>query len=152
MTRHISAFSKDFILMAIGQIISLFGNQILHFALPLYLLNQTGSVALFGTISAISFVPMILLFPIGGIIADRVNKRNIMVILDFSTSALVLLFSVTVNSNNIVPLIATAMLSLYLPFCVAAFIAIAMGISSHRLFVAVENELKQSQSSQSTIK
>ena len=92
MTRHTSAFSKDFILMAIGQIISLFGNQILRFALPLYLLNQTGSSALFGTISAISFIPMILLFPIGGIIADRVNKRNIMVILDFSTSALVRMF------------------------------------------------------------
>ena len=86
MTRHTSAFSKDFILMAIGQIISLFGNQILRFALPLYLLNQTGSSALFGTISAISFIPMILLFPIGGIIADRVNKRNIMVILDFVIS------------------------------------------------------------------
>lgn len=113
MSRHTSAFSKDFILMAIGQIISLFGNQILRFALPLYLLNQTGSSALFGTISAISFIPMILLFPIGGIIADRVNKRNIMVILDFSTSALVLLFSVTVNSYNIVPLIAAAMLFLY---------------------------------------
>lgn len=113
MTRHTSAFSKDFILMAIGQIISLFGNQILRFALPLYLLNQTGSSALFGTISAISFIPMILLFPIGGIIADRVNKRNIMVILDFSTSALVFLFSITVNSYNIVPLIAAAMLFLY---------------------------------------
>ena len=113
MTRHTSAFSKDFILMAIGQIISLFGNQILRFALPLYLLNQADSSALFGTISAISFIPMILLFPIGGIIADRVNKRNIMVILDFSTSALVFLFSITVNSYNIVPLIAAAMLFLY---------------------------------------
>ena len=40
MSRRTSAFSKDFILMAIGQIISLFGNQILRFALPLYLLNQ----------------------------------------------------------------------------------------------------------------
>ena len=85
----------------------------MRFALPLYLLNQTDSSALFGTISAISFIPMILLFPIGGIIADRVNKRNIMVILDFGTSALVFLFSVTVNSYNIVPLIAAAMFFLY---------------------------------------
>lgn len=113
MTRHTSAFSKDFILMAIGQIISLFGNQILRFALPLYLLNQTGSSALFGTISAISFIPMILLFPIGGMIADRVNKRNIMVILDFSTSALVFLFSAAVSGRDSVPLIAAAMLFLY---------------------------------------
>lgn len=113
MSKHTSVFSKDFILMAIGQIISLFGNQILRFSLPLYLLNQTGSSALFGTISAISFIPMILLFPIGGIIADRVNKRNIMVILDFSTSILVFLFLITVNSHNIVPLISATLLILY---------------------------------------
>ena len=36
-----------------------------------------------------------------------------MVILDFSTSALVFLFSVMVDSYNIVPLIAVAMLILY---------------------------------------
>lgn len=99
--------------MSIGQIISLFGNQILRFALPLYLLNQTGSSALFGTISAISFIPMILLFPVGGVIADRLNKRNIMVALDFSTSVLVVLFSVLIGKFEIVPLIAISMIILY---------------------------------------
>lgn len=76
--------SKDFILVAIGQVISLFGNQILRYALPLYLLNQTGSSVLFGTILACSFIPMLFLFPIVGIIADRVNKRNIMVMFDIN--------------------------------------------------------------------
>ncbi len=108
-----SILSKDFILMSIGQIISLFGNQILRFALPLYLLNQTGSSALFGTISAISFIPMILLFPVGGVIADRLNKRNIMVALDFSTSVLVFLFSILIGKFEIVPLIAVSMIILY---------------------------------------
>ena len=74
-------FSKDFILVVIGQIISLFGNATLRFALPLYLLNLTGSSALYGTVTACAFLPSILLSPIGGIIADRVNKRNIMVML-----------------------------------------------------------------------
>ena len=36
------------------------------------------------------FIPAILLSPIGGIVADRVNKRNIMVILDFFTAAVIL--------------------------------------------------------------
>ena len=44
--------SKDFILMVIGQIISLFGNAAIRFALPLYLLNLTGSSALNGTVNA----------------------------------------------------------------------------------------------------
>ena len=36
-------FRRDFTLVAIGQVISLFGNAALRFALPLSLLNQTGS-------------------------------------------------------------------------------------------------------------
>ncbi|MEG0379236.1 MAG: MFS transporter, partial [Eubacterium sp.] len=85
-------FNRDFSLVVIGQIISLFGNAILRFALPLYLLTLTGSAAVFGTIMAISMVPMALLSPIGGIVADRVNRRNIMVILDFITAGIVILF------------------------------------------------------------
>ncbi len=107
-----TVFSKDFILVAIGQIISIFGNQILRYALPLYLLNQTGSSALFGTIMAISFLPMLLLFPIGGIIADRVNKRNVMVILDFSTAILVVVFYLLSGIIDSVPLIAITLIIL----------------------------------------
>uniref|UniRef100_UPI003260F8BD MFS transporter n=1 Tax=Clostridium sp. NkU-1 TaxID=1095009 RepID=UPI003260F8BD len=99
--------------MAIGQIISLFGNQILRYALPLYLLNQTGSSVLFGTILACSFIPMIILFPIGGIIADRVNKRNIMVILDFATAMLIFLFCLLVGKIDVIPLMTITMIILY---------------------------------------
>jgi len=105
-------FSKDFILVATGQIISIFGNQILRYALPLYLLNLKGSSALFGTILAVSFIPMLLMFPIGGIIADRLNKRNIMVVLDFFTAILILLFFLLAGSIDIVPLIAITMIIL----------------------------------------
>lgn len=39
---------NTFILIVLGQIVSLFGNAALRFALPLYLLRQTGSAALYG--------------------------------------------------------------------------------------------------------
>ncbi|MDR3295929.1 MAG: MFS transporter [Clostridiales Family XIII bacterium] len=106
-------FSKDFMLVAAGQIISLFGNQAVRFALPLYLLNLTGSSVLFGTILAVSFIPMLFLFPVGGIIADRVNKRNVMVILDFGTAILIFLFCLLAGKLDIVPLIAVTMVLLY---------------------------------------
>ena len=111
--RDRTIFSKDFMLVAIGQVVSIFGNQILRYALPLHLLNQTGSSALFGTIMAVSFIPMLVQFPIGGIIADRVNKRNIMVILDFSTAALVSLFCLAKGRIDIVPLMVATMIILY---------------------------------------
>ena len=45
-------FTKDFTLVVLGQIISLFGNAAIRFALPLYLLNLTGSSALYGTVTS----------------------------------------------------------------------------------------------------
>ena len=56
-------FSRDFTLLILGQIISLFGNAILRFALSLYVLDTTGSAAAFGGILAVSMVPTILCSP-----------------------------------------------------------------------------------------
>lgn len=104
---------QNFIMIVIGQIISLFGNAILRFALPLYLLNETGSAALFGIVSACAFIPMIVLGPVGGIIADRVNKRNIMVVLDFSTALMVVGVIVLLGKVNLVVLLFAALFLLY---------------------------------------
>ncbi len=106
-------FTKDFTLVVIGQIISLFGNATIRFALPLYLLNLTGSSALYGTVMAFAFIPTILLSPIGGIVADRINKRNIMVILDFFTAAVILTFSLLMNGVSLIPLLTVTLMFLY---------------------------------------
>lgn len=106
-------FSKDFTLVVIGQIISLFGNAAIRFALPLYLLNQTGSSALYGVVTACAFLPAILLSPVGGIVADRVNKRNIMVTLDFFTAMIVAIFTLLFNKGDLVPLVTVVLMLLY---------------------------------------
>lgn len=106
-------FTKDFTLVVLGQIISLFGNAAVRFALPLYLLNLTGSSALYGTVTACAFLPPILLSPIGGMIADRVNKRNVMVVLDFLTAALIFTFALLMNALSLVPLLTVTLMLLY---------------------------------------
>lgn len=85
--------NRNFTLMVIGQIISLFGNAILRFSISLYILDQTGSASTFATILSISFIPTILLSPIGGILADRVSRKHIMITLDFITAAFIFFFS-----------------------------------------------------------
>ena len=106
-------FTRDFTLVVIGQIISLFGNATIRFALPLYLMNLTGSAALFGTVTACAFIPSVLVSPVGGIIADRINKRNIMVALDFFTAAVILLFSLLKNDTNVVVRLTVTLMLLY---------------------------------------
>lgn len=105
--------NRNFVMVVLGQIISLFGNAVLRFSLPLYLLSETGSAALFGIVSACAFIPMIVLAPVGGIFADRVNKRNIMVVLDFSTALLVLFVLFLLGKMNLVGLIFAALFILY---------------------------------------
>ena len=112
-TSQAPLFRRDFTLVVLGQIVSLFGNTILRFALPLYLLRQTESPALFGAVGAAAFIPAVLCAPIGGVVADRVNKRNIMVILDFSTAGLILLFTLLLGRAPLVPLMVASLMLLY---------------------------------------
>lgn len=113
MKEKSTLFKRDFTLVVTGQIISLFGNAILRFALPLYLLRETGSSTLFGMVTACSFAPMVVLSMIGGVLADRVNKRNIMVGLDFCTAVLILIFYFTLGKLPTVPLFIAVLMLLY---------------------------------------
>ena len=113
MMNNTKKYGKDFTLVVVGQIVSLFGNAILRFSLPLYLLRETGSSTLFGIVTACSFLPMIVLSLLGGVLADRVNKRNIMVCLDFLTAGVITVFSWLLGILPIIPLFITVLMLLY---------------------------------------
>ena len=106
-------YSKDFYMVVIGQIISLFGNAVMRFALPIHLLNVTGSAAVLGVVSGCAFIPLAVMSPIGGIIADRVNKRNVMVFLDFFTSGLTVLFLLLYGKVSITGMVLVTLFLLY---------------------------------------
>lgn len=75
-------FTRNFTFLILGQVSSLIGNYTLKFALSMYVLEQTGSASIFAGLLALSLLPTILLSPFGGILADRADRRNIMVTLD----------------------------------------------------------------------
>lgn len=81
--------NKNFIIIVLGQIISLFGNSIQRFSMSLYLLQFTGSTATFANILAISTIPYIIFAPIAGKLSDSVSKKKIMVYLDFFCAILI---------------------------------------------------------------
>lgn len=62
------------------QALALVSESTLRFALPLYLLNVSGSPSLYGVATAVAFVPSVLLMPAAGVVADRVDIRHILVI------------------------------------------------------------------------
>ncbi|MGL5084161.1 MAG: MFS transporter [Clostridium sp.] len=92
--------NKNFIIIVIGQIISLFGNSIQRFSMSLYLLEFTGSTAAFARILAISTIPYILFAPIAGSLSDNVNRKKIMVYLDLFCSVLIGAYSFVLLSGR----------------------------------------------------
>ena len=105
-------FTKNFTLLVLGQASSLFGNYILRLALSMYVLEVTGSAAVFAGILSIATIPTILLSPVGGILADRADRRNIMVALDTLTGISVLCAAVFLSWDNAVVVISALLVIL----------------------------------------
>ena len=105
-------FTRNFTLLILGQISSLFGNFILKFALSMYVLELTGSATIFAGLLAMAAIPTILLSPLGGILADRANRRNIMVGLDVLSGITVLAATVFIKEQNAIWMIGVVMVAL----------------------------------------
>ncbi|MCU5375984.1 MFS transporter [Bacillus cereus] len=109
MPASIKSSMKDFHLMVSGQIITILGSTLLRFALSLYVLDITGRADIFAGLYAVTSIPF-LLAPVGGAIADRFNRRNLMVIFDFINAAIVLSFIVLLFTGSVsIILIGTIM-------------------------------------------
>jgi len=105
-------FTKNFMLLILGQLTSLFGNFILKLALSMYVLEVTGSAAIFAGILSVATIPTILLSPLGGILADRANRRNIMVALDTLTGISVLGTTLLLSEKNGIVVISVLLIIL----------------------------------------
>lgn len=88
---------KSFKLIIMGQSISVFATAILRFSLSLYILDITQSATIFGIITALSIIPMVLLSPIGGVLADCFNKKKMMVMMDFFYGCLAILLFLAIQ-------------------------------------------------------
>lgn len=89
---------------------SVFGTSLLRFALSLYVLDITGRADIYATLFAVSSLP-VLFSPIAGALADRFNRKSIMVGLDLTNGlfSLLLLIAFLFNQTSIF-VIAVAMI------------------------------------------
>ena len=88
-------------------------NAALRFMLLLYLLRQTGSAALYGSVSAAVMIPMLLGLLLGGVLADRFRKQYLMAAFD-GISALCLFFAATMmNRLSVTPFVLFTLSVLY---------------------------------------
>lgn len=78
-----------FRLFWLGQTISLLGDRVAAVALPFLVLELGGSAIHLGQLSALYSAGQVLLLLLGGVLVDRIPRRNILVITDVIRGALV---------------------------------------------------------------
>ncbi|MBU7017795.1 MAG: MFS transporter [Theionarchaea archaeon] len=84
---------RNFWLYAVGRLVSLIGTGVQDIAVPLFILDITESGTAMGTFMIISMVPRLVLIPLAGVVGDRVNRKLIMVWMDFGRGAVILLLA-----------------------------------------------------------
>ena len=89
MEKVSARFSHHFILLVMGQVVSILGTALMRFVLSLYVLDLTGRADVFAALLALSHLPL-LLSPVGGALADRMDRRRLMILLDLIGSVIVL--------------------------------------------------------------
>jgi len=72
--------SRDLRLLIAGNIVSGLGTQAALVALPYQLYTQTGSAFLTGLLGAAELVPLVVLALVGGAIADRYDRRTVLLL------------------------------------------------------------------------
>lgn len=100
MTDNSQNLYSKFLLIWFGQFISIIGSGITAFALGVYVYQLTGTASSYVFILMCAFLPPFLLKPYGGILADRHDRRLMMIFGDFgSTLGLLFIFAMMLKGN-----------------------------------------------------
>jgi MFS family permease len=80
---NLRAGLHTFYALALTQALSLIGSRISTLAISIWIYRQTGNVTPLGLVSFFQILPYVLGANIGGVLADRYNRRLLMAIFDF---------------------------------------------------------------------
>ena len=87
MNRNNDKSFLKFIIVWIGQLVSSIGGGLTAFTLGVYAYEKTQTATSFALVTLFSFLPSLLLRPIGGVLADRFDRRVMMIIGDIGSAA-----------------------------------------------------------------
>lgn len=101
----LSAFSslrvRNFRLYFIGQCFSLCGRWIQSIAMSWLVYQLTGSIMMLTTVAFINQIPTLILAPLAGVLSDRYNRFNILVVTQATLMCVALLFAVLIFGGYI---------------------------------------------------
>ena len=98
---------KKFMMIWIGELISSIGSGMTAFALSIYVYEMTGSVSYVSLVTLLAYLPTILLSPLGGVLADRYDRRILMIIGDLFSGLglLYILWQIQIGAGSMLPIL-----------------------------------------------
>lgn len=75
-----------FVMIWIGQVLSILGSAMTHFGLGIWAWEKTGQATPLALVGFFGFAPMILVTPIAGVLVDRWNRKLVMAFSDIATA------------------------------------------------------------------
>lgn len=82
---------RRFLVIWIGQVISIVGSGLTSFGLAVWVYQRTGAATPFALAALFGTLPRVLLAPVAGVAADRWNRRRIMLLADTGSALVTLL-------------------------------------------------------------
>jgi DHA3 family macrolide efflux protein-like MFS transporter len=92
---------KSFLTVWAGQLLSLTGSAITSFALGIWIYQHTKSASLFSILALFTVVPSIVVAPFAGVVADRWNRRAVMILGDATSGIISLLLALLIYTGGL---------------------------------------------------
>jgi amino acid adenylation domain-containing protein len=92
---------NTFLLVAFGQLISMLGTGLTGFAMSVWVLQKTGQVFDFSIMAVFTLLPGILASPFAGVVADRWDRRRVMILSDTAAALGTLLIAILLWTNQL---------------------------------------------------
>jgi MFS family permease len=99
--RSVNKSMQTFFVVWIGQAVSLLGSSMTGFAMGVWIFQQTGSAASFSITLLLNMLPKAIISPMAGVLADRFERRKIMILTDLSAGVATILAAILFASGNL---------------------------------------------------
>lgn len=117
---NISSYERyNLYLFTSGKAVSILGSSIYTFAIGLYVLKITGSALNYATTLMLSIIPLVIMSPIAGVIADRIPKKWLVVGMDLLSGILFTIlyfYALTMTLDLVIIYISTVLLNIFTTF------------------------------------
>ncbi len=94
-------WTKNFTIITVGSVVSMFGNNIANFALSLFVLDSTKSTLMFALYMIVNTVPQLILPSLAGPFVDKFSRRKTIYTLDFISTGIFALLAFLALINHL---------------------------------------------------